>query len=196
MHRTWRAILAVAFIVVIVVCAISISENAGRSLKADITEQQIYTLSQGSKAILAKLNQPIKLKLYYARTAAMKGPDQIRFFNNYYYFVRDLLEEYALAGEGMVKLEVIDPRPYSDDEQEALQYGLQRFQITEDENFFFGLVLQTEFGVIKTIDFFAPNRQSFVEYDISYLIDTAMTRQKKRIGVLSSLEVMGEEVTD
>jgi len=56
-------------------------------------------------------------------------------------------------------------------------------------------VLQTEFGVEKTIDFFSPDRQNFVEYDISYLIDTAITREKKRVGVLSSLKVMGDDVS-
>jgi len=56
-------------------------------------------------------------------------------------------------------------------------------------------VLQTEFGVVRQIPFFPPDRQNFVEYDISHLIDTAITREKKRIGVLSSLPVMGEEAT-
>jgi ABC-type uncharacterized transport system involved in gliding motility auxiliary subunit len=93
----------------------------------------------------------------------------------------------------VVELEVIDPRPFSDEEEEALRHGLRRFPITEEENFFFGMVLQTEFGVVKTIPFFSPERQNFVEYDISHLIETAITREKKRIGVLSSLPVMGEE---
>ncbi|MBN2270366.1 MAG: GldG family protein, partial [Sedimentisphaerales bacterium] len=61
--------------------------------------------------------------------------------------------------------------------------------------FFFGLVVQTQFGVEKAIEFFSPDRQNFVEYDISYLIDTAITRQKTRIGVLSSLPVMGDDMS-
>jgi len=94
-----------------------------------------------------------------------------------------------------VELQVIDPRPFSDEEVEAIRYGLKRFSITEEENFFFGLVIQTQFGVEKTIDFFSPDRQNFVEYDISYLIDTAVTRDKTRIGVISSLPVVGDDVT-
>ncbi|UCD51319.1 MAG: Gldg family protein, partial [Phycisphaerales bacterium] len=128
-------------------------------------------------------------------TAALKGPDQIRFFNNYYEFVRALLEEYVAASKGTVELEVIDPRPFSDEEEQALRVGLRRFPITEEENFFFGLVVQTQFGVEKTIPFFSPDRQNFVEYDISYLIDTAITRQKTRVGIMSSLPVMGEDVS-
>jgi len=167
----------------------------GRFLKVDITDKKLYTLSSGSKAILGKLNQPLKLKLYYAETAALKGPDQIRYFNNYYQFVKSLLEEYETSAKGMIELMVIDPRPFSDEEAEAIRHGLQKYAITEEENFFFGLVVQTQFGVEKSIAFFSPDRQSFVEYDISYLIDTAITRQKTKIGIMSSLAVTGEDVS-
>lgn len=194
MNRTIRGTIGVVFVLLITFSVISIFQNLGRSIKIDITEQKLYTLSDGTKAILGKLNQPVTMKLYYARTAAMKGPDQIRFFNNYYRFVNSLLEEYETQASGMIDLQVVDPRPFSDDEEAAIRYGLKRFPITEEENFFFGLLVQTQFGVEKVIPFFAPNRQNFVEYDISYLIDTAITRQKKRIGVLSSLSVMGDDV--
>jgi ABC-2 type transport system permease protein len=195
MNRTIRAIIAIVFVGVIMFCAINIAQNIGKSVRVDVTDQKLYTLSKGTLNILGKIQQPIKLKLFYTRTAAMKAPDQIRFFNSYYYFVESLLQEYAKASKGKVELLVIDPRPYSDEEAEALRYGIKKFPISEDENFFFGLVVQTQFGVTKSIPFFSPDRQNFVEYDISYLIDTAMTRQKKRVGVLSSLPVMGDEAS-
>jgi ABC-2 type transport system permease protein len=192
MSRTIKVILAVIFVLLITFSAISIFQDLGKRLKVDVTDHKLYTLSAGTRSILAKLNQPVKLKLYYAKTAAMKGPDQIKYFNNYYEFVKALLEEYVAASKGMVALEIIDPRPFSDDEVGAARSGLKRFPITEEENFFFGLVVQTQFGVEKSISFFSPDRQNFVEYDISSLIDTAVARQKKNIGVLSSLGVMGE----
>ena len=195
MGRTARTIAAVILIGIITFCAIIICQNLAKGLRIDITDQKLYTLSKGTRTILGKLNQPLKLRLYYTKTAARKAPDQIRYYNNYFYFVQALLEEYARAAKGMIKLEVIDPRPYSDEEEEALRYGLRRFSMPDEEIFFFGLVLQTEFGVTKTIAFFAPDRQSFVEYDISQLIDTAIIREKKRVGIVSSLPVMGEDVT-
>ena len=94
MNQTIRAAIGVVLILIIFFCAINICQNIGRSLKIDVTQRNIYTLSDGTKSILSKLNQPIKLKLYYAKTASMKGPDQIRFFNKYYEFVKSLLEEY------------------------------------------------------------------------------------------------------
>ncbi|MFZ2148612.1 MAG: GldG family protein, partial [Sedimentisphaerales bacterium] len=194
-NRTIRAIIGTGFVLVIIFSAISICQNIGKALKVDVTDQRLYTLSEGTKAILAKLNQPIQARLFYAKTAALKGPDQIRYFNNYYQFVKALLEEYVAVSKGMVELEVIDPRPFSDDEVQALRYGLRRFPITEEENFFFGLVVQTQFGVEKAIPFFSPDRENFIEYDISYLIDTAITRQKRKVGVMSSLPVMGDDVS-
>ncbi|MBN1510365.1 MAG: GldG family protein [Sedimentisphaerales bacterium] len=196
MNRTIRAIVGAVLVLIIAFSGISISQNIGKRLRVDVTEQGLYTLSKGTKSILSRLNQPIKAKLYYAKTAAMKGPDQIRYFNNYYEFVRTLLEEYVSASNGMVELEVIDPRPFSDEEEQTMRYGLKRFPITEEESFVFGLVVQTQFGVDKTIPFFSPDRQNFVEYDISYLIDTSITKQKKKIGVMSSLPVMGQDTSD
>ncbi len=146
-NRTIRAIIGAVFILVIAFSAISICQNVGKSLKVDVTDQKLYTLSDGTKAILSKLHQRITLRLYYAKTAALKGPDQIRYFNNYYEFVKALLEEYVAASKGMIELQVIDPRPFSQDEVDALQFGLDRFSITEEESFFFGLVVRTPFGV-------------------------------------------------
>ncbi len=195
MNRTVRVIVGIILVLVITFCAISICQNMGKSLRIDVTEQNLYTLSDGTRAILARLNQPVKVKLYYAKTAALKGSDQIQYFNNYYRFVKALLEEYASEANGMIDLQIIDPRPFSEDEVQTLRYGLKRFPITEEESFFFGLVVQTQFGVEKVIPLFSPERQSFIEYDISYLIDTAITRQKTKIGVLSSLPVMGSDVS-
>lgn len=193
MKRMTRAILAIFFIAVIGVSAISISQGLFKNTRLDMTQQHLYTLSDGTKGILAGLKQPITMKLFYTRTAAINSSnDQIRYYNNYYTFVKALLEEYEADSNGKVKLEVIDPRPYSQEELAAIRYGLKQFPLSEDENFIFGLVVQTQFGTTKTINFFAPDRQQLVEYDISYLIDTAVTRQKKRIGVLSSIDLMGD----
>ncbi|NQT19486.1 MAG: GldG family protein [Planctomycetes bacterium] len=155
----------------------------------------MYTLSDGTRNIIGKVNQTIKLKLYYSRVAAMKGPEQIRFYNNYYLYVRDLLEEYAALSGGRLELSVIDPRSFSDEEEEAIRHGVKRFPISEDENFFFGLVAQTELGKEKAIEFFEPDRQEFVEYDISKLITDVTRRAQKKIGVLSSLPVIGADMT-
>jgi ABC-2 type transport system permease protein len=196
MNQTMRAVFGSILVLIIMFSAISICQNAAGRVKIDVTEQKLYTLSAGTKKILGKINQPVTAKLFYTKTAAMKGPDQIKFFNNYYEYVRALLEEYAAVSSGMVKLQLIDPRPYSDEESEAISCGLKQYRVSEEESFFFGLVIQTQYGVEKTIPFFTPDRQTFTEYDISYLIDTVISRRKTRIGILSSLSVMGDNMSD
>ncbi len=121
MNRTLRAILGAVLILIIVFSGISICQNLGARVKVDVTDQRIYTLCDGTKAILGKLNQPIKAKLYYAATAAMKAPDQIRYFNSYFEFVKALLQEYVAVSKGMVQLEIIDPRPFSQEEEQAMR---------------------------------------------------------------------------
>lgn len=195
MNRTFRLIIAVFFVLVAAVSVIGIIDRLTRSWRLDLTDQKLYTLSQGTRNILKSIQQPLTLRLYYTKTATLSAPDQIRFFNSYYEYVKALLEEYVNHSGKMINLEIIDPRPYSQEELAAIRYGLRRFSITEEENFFFGLVLQTELGVTKTIPFFSPDRETFIEYDISYLIDTAVNPPKTRIGVLSSLSIMGDDVS-
>ena len=115
MNRSVRVIIGIILVLVITFCAISICQNMGKSLRVDVTGKNLYTLSDGTKTILDKLNQPVKVKLYYAKTAALKGSDQIQYFNNYYQFIKALLEEYASEAKGMIDLQIIDPRPFSEE---------------------------------------------------------------------------------
>lgn len=195
MKSTLRAAGAVVCILIITICAILIGQKVFRHVRIDLTERKLYTLSDGTRNILSKLNQPVHLKLYYSRKAAMEAPEDIRYYNNYYLYVRDLLEEYVGLSEGMLDLQVIDPRPFSDQEQRAMRYGLQHFPLTEEESFFFGLVAQTELGKTAAIEFFEPGRQQVVEYEISKLLVQVTRRQRKRLGVLASLPVTGGDVS-
>jgi len=191
MNTTFRLILALIFVGVISISAVLLVRKSVGGAQIDLTDDNLYTLSDGTRNILKKLNEPVTLKLYYSRVAAMKGPDQIRFWNNYYLYVRDLLAEYARISDGKIKLELIDPRTYSVEEEEAIRNGIRRFPLSDDESFYFGLLATTELGKDETIAFFEPNRQELVEYDVSKIISSLVQRKKRKIGVISSLPVMG-----
>jgi len=192
-----RTVLAVVCIIVIAVCAVMILQKIVGRARIDLTEHNVYTLSAGTGNIVGKVNQPVKLKLYYGRVAAMKGPEYIRFYNNYYLYVRDLLEEYVDLSGGNLTLEVIDPRPYTDEAEEAVEEGVAALPISRegDEKFFFGLVAQNELGKKEVIPFFPRDRQELVEYDISELITRLTREKKKKIGILSPLPVLGIKMT-
>ncbi len=186
-----RLFVAVVSIIVITICAALIWRKVFPA-EIDVTEHSIYTLSGSTKNVIDKLNHPVTLKLYYARKAAMKvGSDQLRYWNQYYLYVRDLLQKYDEVGGAKVDLEVIDPRTFSRKEEEATEYGIRQFPITDDENFYFGLAVVSEMGKVETIEFFSPERQDFIEYDITKLVSAMMESEKQKVGLISSLPVLG-----
>ncbi len=191
MKTTVRLVMALVFVAVISISAVLLVRKGVGGAQLDLTSDSLYTLSDGTTNILKKLNEPVTLKLYYSRVAAMKGPDQIRFWNNYYLYVRDLLGEYERISGGKVKLELIDPRTYSVEEEEAIRNGIRRFPLSDDESFYFGLLATTELGKDETIAFFEPNRQELVEYDVSKIISSLIQRKKRKIGIISSLPITG-----
>ena len=164
-----------------------------KRVQLDFTDEGLYTLSEGSKNILKQVDAPVRLKLYYSKTAANKGTEGLRAFNNHFYYVRELLREYEGNANNNILLEVIDPRPDTENEESAMGYGLKRFQISQSESYFFGLVAENESGTEKIIEFFDPNEKDKLEYEITKLIYTVLKPQKKSIGVLSSIDIIGED---
>ncbi len=163
-------------------------------IRVDMTQENLYTLSQGSKNILKKINTPITLKLYYSKTAANKGTEGLRVFNNHFVYVRDLLEEYKKHSRNNIEVEVIDPRPDTEEESDAIAHGLRKFHLTETERYFFGLVAQTSNGSEKIIEFFDPGQKDNLEYEITKLIYTTINPQKKNVGILSSIDIVNQDM--
>ena len=161
----------------------------------DWTEEGLYTLSPGTQSLLSKMDSPIVLKLYYSKTATNKGSEGLRLFNNYFRYVKELLEEFVAKSKNQLTLEVVDPRPDTPDEEDAMGYGLKKFSISETENYFFGLVAENESGTERVIEFFNPQERDKLEYQIAKLIYTAQNPQKKIVGVLSSLDVLKENLS-
>lgn len=173
---------------------IYIGSTLTQRLKADLTQEGLYTLTKGTKDILGKLRSPMKIKLFYSKTAANKGTEGLRQFNTYFYFVKDLLEEYVDESHNNLSLEVIDPRPDTKEEEEAMTFGLKRFYLSETESYFFGLVVINSGGKESTIEFLDPKEQENLEYQLSKMIYNATGPDKKTVGVLSSLEVYNENL--
>ena len=174
--------------------AVHIGSTLFKRAKIDTTQERLYTLSEGTKKVLSKLSVPMKIKLYYSKTAANKGTEGLRRFNSYYNYVRDLLQEYAANSNNYLTVKIVDPRPDTKEEEEAITSGLKKFQLTETETYFFGMVVESENGTEKVIEFLDPNDQENVEYNITRLIYVTMRPQKKQVGILSSLPVLSDDV--
>ncbi len=197
MNNTTRNILGTIFILIIAFCSTFI---VGKVLRGrgtiDLTSNSRYTLSDGSKAIVDKLQRPLNLKLYYSKQAINRlGSDQVALFNNYYYYVRDLVRSLSRHSKGKLVLEEYDPQPYSDAAEEADRLQIQAHPLPDKDVFYFGLAVTSDTGARQVIPFFTPNEEGKVEYKIVELLDQAGKRKKTKVGVLSSLPVTGENLT-
>ncbi|GAB4296797.1 MAG: GldG family protein [Methylophaga sp.] len=161
-----------------------------KSARVDLTEDSLYTLSKGSLNVLESMNEPVTLRFYYTDKAAQALPS----LKAYAQRVQELLQEYQRASNGMIRLFVMNPQPFSDDEQRAKQYGLQSVPIEgEADPLYFGLAGTNLLDGVETISFFQPEKEDTLEYDLTKLIYKLSNQERKTIGVLSSLSVDGEQ---
>ncbi|MEM7352802.1 MAG: GldG family protein, partial [Acidobacteriota bacterium] len=184
-------------VALIAVFGIHVATRATESLRADFTSDNLYSLTDGTHAILDRLQEegvkPLDIKLYFSETTGKSLPKFIKDFITYEKYVRSLLKEYEIASEGKIKVSFIDPIPDTDESQDAQDYGLDGKPINQHGDlFFFGLVFQTQTGSRDVIDFLWPNKQETIEYEISKRIQSLIWPTRQRIGVMSSLDVISD----
>ena len=160
------------------------------SARVDLTAEQLYTLSPGSKAVLAKLDQKVTLKFFFSESAKDMPPS----LKTYAEQVRDLLGEYERAGNGNVALETYDPKQDSDEEEWAVKYGVEPQQANPfGAPIYFGLVV-TCGTQEQTIPGFDPRMESTLEYEITRHITRAVWPERPVVGVLSAIPgVLGDK---
>ncbi|MTI63402.1 Gldg family protein [Methylophaga sp.] len=161
-----------------------------KSARVDLTEDNLYTLSEGSLNVLESIEEPVTLRFYYTDKTAQALPS----LKAYAQRVQELLQEYQRASNGMIRLYVMNPQPFSDEEQRAKQYGLQSVPIEgEPDPLYFGLAGTNLLDGMETIPFFQPEKEDTLEYDLTKLIYKLSNQDRKTVGVISSLQVDGEQ---
>ncbi|HPQ44890.1 MAG TPA: Gldg family protein [Syntrophales bacterium] len=174
--------LVILFIILILANVIFSFTN----LRVDTTEERIYSLSQGSKNILSQLNEPVTIKFF--RSQSDKNfPRNLKLYARQ---VHDFLTEYEYAAKGRLKIEEYDPKIDSDEEEWAKRFGLQALTTPTGENIYFGLVFAAAERV-ERIAFLNPGRWELLEYDITHIIHSLQSTEKKVLGVISGLPVFG-----
>lgn len=161
---------------------------AGMRQRVDLTQEKAYTLSAGTRAILAKLETPVKIRFYYSQSAA--SSPQITGLKTYAKQVEDLLTEYQQAAKGKIILEKYDPKPDSDAEDSARLDGVTGAQLPGGEPFYLGIAV-SQLDAKEAIPFCPPNREKLLEYDITRAISRVVNPEKPVIGVMSALPVFG-----
>ncbi|MCG8312277.1 MAG: Gldg family protein [Pseudomonadales bacterium] len=180
--------IGLVILAVLVLVSTLISDALFQGVRIDLTENNLYTLSDGSKNIAAKVEQPVDLYFFFSREATKDALG----WRNYGKQVQELLEEFELASNGQLKLHVIDPEPFSAEEDQAAEYGLEAVNLAAGgDAVYFGLAAETSESAVEIIPFFQPDRQEFLEYDIARLIYQVSRATKPKIGLLSDLQVDG-----
>jgi len=165
-----------------------LSNTTLKSLRLDLTENNLYTLSEGTKNILANLDEPVTLRFYLSEKLATQLPA----INSYANRVKELLEEYQRYAGNNLNLEIIDPEPFSEQEDRAVGYGLQGVPLdNSNTTFYFGLVGTNALDTEEKISFFQPDRESFLEYDLSKLVYKLANPKQPVTGIMSSLPIQG-----
>src|SRR5512135_1987093 len=144
---------ALAVLAVLLVAVILVSNALFRGARLDLTQSHLYSLSTGTKKILASIDEPLHLYLFYSD----KGTQNLPQLRTYAQRVREMLAEMAARAGGKIRLDVIDPLPFSEDEDRATGFGLQPVPTGQgSETIFFGLAGTNSTNGKAVIPFLQP----------------------------------------
>ena len=189
MQRIWSSLVGVVAVAAILVGINIFADTRLSALRLDVTDQHLYTLAPGTRSIIAGLKEPITLRLYYSRALGSRIPT----YGAYADRVTEMLREYAAASNGKIRLEFYDPEPFSDTEDRALAYGLQGVPVDQSgEQVYFGLAATNLLDDERTVAFFQPERERFLEFDLSKLVFELSNPKRPVIGTMSSLPLDGD----
>ncbi|MFT7679011.1 MAG: ABC-type uncharacterized transport system involved in gliding motility auxiliary subunit [Planctomycetota bacterium] len=191
MFKSLFSFTGLALATLLFVALNALSSSAFRGARVDLTEHGLYTLSQGSRNILGNLDEPVTLRLFYSRTLALKelGSTPVP---AYAQRVQELLEEYEAASGDLLQLEIVDPQPYSEEEDAAVGFGLRGARVSRaGDQFFLGLAGTNSVDDLETIPFFDPAKEASLEYELTQLVYRLAVSDKPVIGLLSSLPMEG-----
>jgi ABC-type uncharacterized transport system involved in gliding motility auxiliary subunit len=190
--RNRGALLSIGALLAAVALAVGVNLLADRYLaraRIDLTEQRLYTLSEGTRQVVSTLRDPITLRLFYSRRLGAAVP----VFGAYSDRVREMLREYVSLSGGRIRLEILDPEPFSETEDRALALGLQGVPLDNaGEQVYFGLAGSNLLDDERTVPFFQPDRERFLEYDLTRLVHELSNPTRPVLGVLSSLPLNGD----
>lgn len=186
-HLLQNSIFKYALAPVCFILILLITNTLFSSARLDLTEQNIYSLSDGTQNILENLEQEVEVTLYYSD----KASKDLTALRSYAKRVQELLAEYVILSDGKLSLTVIDPEPFSEAEDQAAEVGLQAIPIASGEEIYFGLSAQSKSGVQSIISFLQPDKEAFLEYQLTELVYRLGQSVTPVLGLMSNLDMRG-----
>ncbi|MEC7397620.1 MAG: GldG family protein, partial [Pseudomonadota bacterium] len=151
------------------VCVNIFSSEALNGVRVDLTERSLFTISDSTKTVIASIDEPILLRLFFSKGVGEVNPDLATHFDR----VHGLLKQYVALSNGKIRLELHQPSPYSTDEDRALAYGLRGVATSAaGDPGYFGLAGLNSTDDQAVIPFFALERESFLEFDLTKVVYT------------------------
>ena len=163
-----------------------------KTWRLDLTERGLYTLSTPSLEVLRTIPEPVTLRLYASQAMGDAAPRLAAFAVR----VRELLEEYAAAAAGGIVLEVHDPEPFTDAEDQAVAFGLAPLPLPNGGHGYLGLVGTNGVDDVHVIPFLRPERETELEYDLTRVVRSLGTPAKPRVAILGRLPMAGGAAGD
>lgn len=176
----------IAMALIIVVCVNIVATS--HYFRIDLTSDRIFTLSESTRKMLSELEVPVHIRFYFSKTNP-QTPGNIKSFASR---VEDLLEEYKVAANGAVRIEKLDPAPYSDAEDAATMEGISSQMLSSGEKIYCGISVNA-IDRYKSLSFLSPEKENLLEYDITRAIWDVTHTEKKTVGVMSALPVLGAD---
>ena len=185
--RRLQAVAGIALAGILFVAVVLVADRALVGARVDLTADDLYTLSSATQGIVDEIDEPIELTLYFSHDAAEGVP----FVRQYAQRVRELLEEYEAMSGGRIDVRTVDPQPLTRARDRALEYGLEPVPAGQGSNkrLFLGLVGTNRTDGVEVIEFFEPERERFLEYDISRLVWSLTHPDKPVVGIVSRLDI-------
>ncbi len=184
---TW---ISIGLAIVLFFTANLFARNVLTSTRLDLTADRIYTLSEGTEEVLAAVNEPIDLRFYYSEQLDNAGA----YFTTHAGRVRELLAEYQRLSGGQIRVERLDPEPFSTEEDLAVSEGLRGLPVSNDGVLaYFGISGRNSTDDNEVMSYLAPERADFLEYDLTRMIYDLGNPDKPVVGVLGDLPLMGSQ---
>ncbi|PKR87741.1 hypothetical protein CXZ10_18620 [Pleomorphomonas diazotrophica] len=184
-----RLVAVGAVLAVILYLAVnSLSATLFRSSRIDLTDGGLYSLSGGTVAMLDKLDEPIHMRLFMSAGLHEAAPALSAYASR----VRAMLDTYESLSHGKITLEVIDPQPYSEEEDRAVGLGINRISLDgSSDPIYFGLAATNSTNGSANIPVFTPDREAFLEYDLTRLVAELGQPKKPVVALLDGLGMAG-----
>lgn len=178
------AALTVAFVLFTM-----LNESMFDRARLDLTENSLYSLSPGTIEVIAEIDEPLNFYFFFSANASR----ELTSLRGYAEQVEALLKEYELAADGKIRLQIIDPAPFSEDEDLAAEFGLQSVPVNAaGDELYFGLAATNALDQEVVIPFFQPDKEAFLEYDLSRTIQTLNVAELPKIAVMTNLKMNGD----